>query len=266
MTERFGGTNDVRRALLGEQGGKGVPQRLLLLCEPEVHRLPRPRCIGRSASVAHSRAESNGNVGHFGLPSGRSAIFDALACGEYASTRKKVKTALWLTWIVTSPRPTPGPLAVEALPAELTSLPATVPDLLRARAAQADDAVLIAPGSVMTFGEADRESARLAARLWPQGSAKGLGSVCCIRTAVRGSSPGWRRARIGALTVPLSTFAPGPELARALRHTDVHAVLMAGWFAGDSLAARLEAGLPGLAESGSDALSRGGAAPSLGVR
>ena len=76
--------------------------------------------------------------------------------------------------------------------------------------------------------------------------------MCSIRTAPPGSLPGWPQTRIGALTVPLSTFAPGPELARALRHTDVHAVLMATSFADDSLADRLEAGLPGLAESGPD--------------
>ncbi len=146
----------------------------------------------------------------------------------------------------------PRPLAVEALPAELTSLPATVPDLLQARATQADDAVLIAPGHAMTFGEADRKSARLAARLLATGVGKGT------RLGVLHPNGGpwlvaWlAAARIGALTVPLSTFAPGPELARALRHTDVHAVLMAGSFAGHSLTARLEAGLPELAESGAD--------------
>jgi acyl-CoA synthetase (AMP-forming)/AMP-acid ligase II len=104
----------------------------------------------------------------------------------------------------------------------------------------------------MTFGEADQESARLAARLLATGVGKGT------RLAVLYPNGGawlvaWlAAARIGALTVPLSTFAPGPELARVLRHTDVHAVLMAGSFAGDSLTTRLEAGLPGLAESGPD--------------
>lgn len=33
-------------------------------------------------------------------------------------------------------------------------------------------------------------------------------------------------ARIGALTVPLSTFAPRAELARLLRHTDTQVLLM----------------------------------------
>jgi acyl-CoA synthetase (AMP-forming)/AMP-acid ligase II len=150
------------------------------------------------------------------------------------------------------PRPTPRPLAVEPLQPELASLPATMRDLLQARTAQAEDAALIGPGPAMTFGEADRKSALLAARLLAAGIGKGT------RLGVLYPNGGpwlvaWLAgARIGALTVPLSTFAPGPELARALRHTDVHALLMAGSFAGDSLAARLEAGLSGLAESGPD--------------
>ncbi len=104
----------------------------------------------------------------------------------------------------------------------------------------------------MTFGEVDRKSARLAARLLAAGVGKGT------RLAVLYPNGGawlvaWlAAARIGALTVPLSTFAPGPELARALRHADAHAVLMAGSFAGDSLTTRLEDGVPGLAQSDPD--------------
>ena len=153
---------------------------------------------------------------------------------------------------MTPPRPTPRPLAVEPLPAEVTSLPATVPDLLQARATQADDAALIAPGHAMTFGQADRESAKLAARLLAAGVGKGTRLGVLYPNGYPWLVAWLAAARIGALTVPLSTFAPGHELARALRHTDVHAVLMAGSFAGDSLAARLEAGLQGLAESGPD--------------
>ena len=104
----------------------------------------------------------------------------------------------------------------------------------------------------MTFGEVDRKTASLAARLLAAGVGKGT-RVGVLYPNGGGWLVAWlAAARIGALTVPLSTFAPGPELARALRHTDVHAVLMAGSFAGDSLTARLEAGLPGLAESGPD--------------
>jgi acyl-CoA synthetase (AMP-forming)/AMP-acid ligase II len=155
---------------------------------------------------------------------------------------------MWMT----PPRPTPRPLAVEPLQAELAALPATIRDLLQARTAQAEDAALIGPGQVMTFGEADRKSARLAARLLAAGIGKGSRFGVLYPNGAPWLVAWLAGARIGALTVPLSTFAPGPELARAVRHTDVHAVLMAGSFAGHSLVARLEAGLSGLAESGPD--------------
>jgi acyl-CoA synthetase (AMP-forming)/AMP-acid ligase II len=57
-------------------------------------------------------------------------------------------------------------------------------------------------------------------------------------------------ARIGGLTVPLSTFSPGRELARTIRHNDVGAILTTEEFAGTSLLDRLEQGLPGLSGSG----------------
>ena len=55
-------------------------------------------------------------------------------------------------------------------------------------------------------------------------------------------------ARIGALTVPLSTFAPGAELARLLRHTDTQVLLMGRSIAGHDLVARVADALPGLAD------------------
>ena len=55
--------------------------------------------------------------------------------------------------------------------------------------------------------------------------------------------------RIGALSVPLSTFAPANELARTLRHTDVAALLAASQFADASLPDLLEEGLIGLVDS-----------------
>ena len=57
-------------------------------------------------------------------------------------------------------------------------------------------------------------------------------------------------ARIGALTVPLSTFAPGAELARLLRHTDVQVLLMGRSIAGHDLVERMQHALPGLTDGG----------------
>jgi acyl-CoA synthetase (AMP-forming)/AMP-acid ligase II len=131
----------------------------------------------------------------------------------------------------------------------LDHLPATIPEALRARADRPDDPFVIGSDFRLTFGEADRRSRALGSRLLAAGIGKGthLGLLY-------GNSPEWvvawlAASRIGALTVPLSTFAPGAELARTIRHCDVHALLAAQEFAGASLPDRLEDGLDGLAGS-----------------
>jgi acyl-CoA synthetase (AMP-forming)/AMP-acid ligase II len=50
----------------------------------------------------------------------------------------------------------------------------------------------------------------------------------------------------------MSTFSPGAELARAIRHADVHALLLADSFGDVDLRTRLEEALPGLAQSDTD--------------
>jgi acyl-CoA synthetase (AMP-forming)/AMP-acid ligase II len=135
------------------------------------------------------------------------------------------------------------------LPPALAGLPASIPEALAARAAAPEAPWLIGRGFRLTFGEADTRSAALAGRLLAAGVGKGtrLGLLYP-------NTPDWvvawlAAARIGALTVPLSTFSPGRELARAIRHADVAAVLSAPAFAGQDLTRRWEDGLPGLAGS-----------------
>lgn len=144
------------------------------------------------------------------------------------------------------------PLRRSGLPATLAHLPATIPDAIAGRSATPDDDFVIGPRFRLTFGEADRQSFELAARLLASGVGKGtrLGLLFA-------NDPTWvvtwlAAARIGALTVPLSTFSPAAELARAIRHADVQAVLLAARFADVDLAERLEQGLPGLDTSGPD--------------
>jgi acyl-CoA synthetase (AMP-forming)/AMP-acid ligase II len=144
------------------------------------------------------------------------------------------------------------PLRRSGLPESLAHLPATIPAALEARAATPDDDFVIGPHFRLTFGEADRQSFELAGRLLAAGVGKGtrLGLLF-------GNEPAWvvtwlAAARIGALTVPLSTFSPGAELARAIRHADVHALVLAPSFGDVDLAERLEQALPGLDRSGSE--------------
>ena len=136
------------------------------------------------------------------------------------------------------------------LPPELAGLPASIPEALAARAAVPDAPWVIGNGFRLSFGEADARSAVLAGRLLAAGVGKGTRLGLLFP-----NTPEWvvswlAAARIGALTVPLSTFSPGRELVRGIRHVDVAAVLSAPAFAGQDLTRRWEEGLPGLAGSG----------------
>jgi acyl-CoA synthetase (AMP-forming)/AMP-acid ligase II len=135
------------------------------------------------------------------------------------------------------------------LPDQLVDLPATIPALLAERAHHGDDVLVVGPGFRLTFGEADRRSRAQAAQLLAAGVGKGT------RVGILfANGPEWVVAwlaatRIGALSVPLSTFSPGVELARTIRHTDVQALVMAQAFGGEPLGRRLEQGLSSLATS-----------------
>jgi acyl-CoA synthetase (AMP-forming)/AMP-acid ligase II len=145
--------------------------------------------------------------------------------------------------------PSGGWISLETgcLPAEMDALPATVAEALAARAGVPDDPWIIGSDFRLTFGEADALSAAMAGRLLAAGVGKGTRLGILFP-----NTPAWvvawlAAARIGALTVPLSTFSPGRELARLVRHADVAAVLSAASFAGEDLAHRWEAGFSGLA-------------------
>ena len=95
------------------------------------------------------------------------------------------------------------------LPAELDGLPASVPAALQRRLGRGSDPFVIGTDFRLTFAEAEAESAALAGQLLASGIGKGT-RVGLLYP----NGPGWTLnwlalARIGALTVPLSTFAPG---------------------------------------------------------
>jgi len=138
------------------------------------------------------------------------------------------------------------------LPAGFDSLPASVPDAMRRRRERGGDPFVIGIDFRLTFAEADARSAELAGRMLASGIGKGT-RVGLLYP----NGPAWAvnwlaLARIGALSVPLSTFAPGAELARMIRQTDVHALLMSPTFGSELMTARLETGLTDLERSSSD--------------
>jgi acyl-CoA synthetase (AMP-forming)/AMP-acid ligase II len=142
--------------------------------------------------------------------------------------------------------------AIKELPHELSGVPATVAQLLSARRSSSDDVFVNTVRDQLTYGEADRRSAALAGALLREGVGKGSRVGILYPNGIDWVVTWLAAARIGALTVPLSTFAPGRELARTIRHTDVQYVAMAPSFDGQSLSMRLESGLEGLAESTSE--------------
>lgn len=140
--------------------------------------------------------------------------------------------------------------STDGLPHELADLPATIPAALAERASTPDDDFVIGKDFRLSFGAADTDSARLAGQLLAAGVGKGTRLALLYA-----NDPSWvtiwlAATRIGALTVPLSTFSPGPELARTIRHTDVAAIMTAPTFGADSLVERMEISFPGLVESG----------------
>jgi len=127
------------------------------------------------------------------------------------------------------------------------ALPGSIPELLALRRAHPDGEFLITDHERLSFAEADARSEVLADALLASGVGKGTRVGILFPNCAQWIISWLAAARIGALTVPLSTFAPGAELARLLRHTDVQVVLMGRSIAGRDLADRLVVALPGLA-------------------
>ena len=126
-------------------------------------------------------------------------------------------------------------------------LPLTVPRLLRARVAERPDAPFLATdGGVLTYGDADEQSAVLARGLLTAGV--GAGSRIAI---LQPNGPdfvvAWlAAARIGAVSVPLSTFSTRAELVGLLRGADVTLALAASGYRGQDYVTSLRDGVPEL--------------------
>jgi acyl-CoA synthetase (AMP-forming)/AMP-acid ligase II len=129
-------------------------------------------------------------------------------------------------------------------------MPASIPDLLALRRGGPDGDFLITDTERLTFAEADTASLELAEALLANGVGKGTRVGILFPNCAQWLISWLAAARIGALTVPLSTFAPGAELRRLLRHTDVQFVLMGQSVAGRDLVQRLQDALPGLTDGG----------------
>jgi acyl-CoA synthetase (AMP-forming)/AMP-acid ligase II len=145
-----------------------------------------------------------------------------------------------------------APGLLEDLSHDFVGMPATVAQLFAARTPNGDDDFVVTAHERLTFGEADRRSSELAGALLKAGVAKGTRVGILYPNGVDWVVTWLAAARIGALTVPLSTFAPGRELVRTILHTDVQYLAMGSSFDGHSLPERLEDSLTGLTDSSNE--------------
>src|SRR3981081_3044426 len=105
-------------------------------------------------------------------------------------------------------------------------LAATLPELIRAISTTDGDTQAVVLGDeVLTYRQLEARSAQLAAWLLT----RGVGKATRIGI-LYANSPSWGVAwaaitKIGAVAVPLSTFSKPPELARIIRHADLHGLI-----------------------------------------
>jgi acyl-CoA synthetase (AMP-forming)/AMP-acid ligase II len=127
---------------------------------------------------------------------------------------------------------------------------ATAPNLFAfVRDAHGDREFLVLGEERITYAEADRRSRELAKGFLAMGVGKGARVGLLMA-----NTPDWvitwmALARIGALTVTLSTFYQAGELAWGLRHNDVELLLTSARYLKADYLERLERGVPGLAEA-----------------
>jgi acyl-CoA synthetase (AMP-forming)/AMP-acid ligase II len=126
-------------------------------------------------------------------------------------------------------------------------LPLTIPALLRARVAARGASVLLAcDDDVLTYAEAERRSAALARGLLAAGAGPGT-RIGLLFPNGSAFVAGWlAAARIGATSVPLSTFSTAAELRALLRNADVAMLLSATSYRSHDYEAVLREIAPGL--------------------
>jgi acyl-CoA synthetase (AMP-forming)/AMP-acid ligase II len=116
----------------------------------------------------------------------------------------------------------------------------TVGNVLQQQAqARADHPFLVCDAERLTYAEADRRSAQLARGLIALGAGKGTHVGLLYPNGVAFVVGMLAAARIGAVVIPLSTFATAPELATQLVDSDTEILLAAASFRTHDYRARL---------------------------
>jgi acyl-CoA synthetase (AMP-forming)/AMP-acid ligase II len=123
----------------------------------------------------------------------------------------------------------------------------TVPRLLHDRAASLGESVLlVCDDDVLTYADAARRSAVLARGLLAAGVGRGTHVGVLHPNGSEFAVAAFAAARIGAVTVPLSTFSTSHELGTLVRNADVRVLLSARSYRNHDYVAALTAAVPGL--------------------
>ena len=126
----------------------------------------------------------------------------------------------------------------------------------RGSASSGDHPLLICDDDVLTYADADARSAALAKGLLAIGAGRGT-HVALLHPNGSDLVVGWlAAARIGAVTIPLSTFSTSGELRGLLRSADVEVLLATPSTRGRDLVAVLGEAVPGLDLSAHAAAAR----------
>jgi acyl-CoA synthetase (AMP-forming)/AMP-acid ligase II len=127
------------------------------------------------------------------------------------------------------------------------ALALTIPALLRARAVAEPDRVFLAvDDSSLSYGEADRLSSALARSLLAAGFGPGSRAALLFPNGPDFVVSWLALVRIGAVSVPLSTFSTSPELVGLLRGADVTLLLAATGYRSHDYVASLTIGIEAL--------------------
>ncbi|HXC41501.1 MAG TPA: class I adenylate-forming enzyme family protein [Burkholderiales bacterium] len=146
-------------------------------------------------------------------------------------------------------------MPIEEIPV-FPGYPPTLPNVIAAAMREAADREFMVEGSRrLTFRDAERESAKLARGLLAAGLGKGSRVGIILPNSPDWALVWWAAARIGAFTVPLSTFFQPKEIAWALGEADIDTLFIASRHLGHDYVERLERALPGLSEQRSPRLA-----------
>lgn len=124
-----------------------------------------------------------------------------------------------------------------------TEHPDTVGRLMARQArARGGHPLLICDREQLSYADAEEDSARIARGLVALGAGKGTHVGVLHPNSPAFVVAALAAARIGAVVVPFSTFATGPELLDQLTHSDIEILMAARRFRGHDYAARLAGG------------------------